>query len=345
MATRRSPHPIDPRPGSDGPANLFVTSNFSLTSNSAAIDNAWEQTADRTDILGNFEAKIGNDGWGLAGYGPRDVGAFEYGGIGGNAVGGAFRVVTTSLVPVGGATYASGGTLVTATSPTTITVTFSSDVSHSSISATDLVLSGSADNSSAPVKATSLNWIDGHTVQFNLSGPLSLPGSLNLSIAPNAIGSASGQGNLGYNDSVVLQLGNPPANVNPTPYPTPFPVTITPTPTTPSPTPTIPSLSVPVIAITPAPATAPVSPALTRAAMRRARRAARRAAHAAHRDAAHHHPAARHVAHSARAHHHVARHVVKIKAAHPRATVSLALSMAGHHHHQHHHHHHHKKSV
>ena len=43
------------------------------------------------------------DGWGLAGYGPRDVGAFEFDGTGGITLGGAFRVVTTSLVPVGGA--------------------------------------------------------------------------------------------------------------------------------------------------------------------------------------------------------------------------------------------------
>ena len=40
------------------------------------------------------------------------------------------------------------------------------------MSATDLVLSGAADNPLSPVHATSLAWIDADTVQFNLSGAL-----------------------------------------------------------------------------------------------------------------------------------------------------------------------------
>ncbi len=163
--------------------------------------------------------KINGYGWGLAGYGPRDIGAYEFDGTGGITLGGAFRVVTSSLVPVGGAPLASGGTLVTATSPTSITVEFSGNINPSSIQATDLVLSGSADNPSAPVHATSLTWIDGDTVQFNLSGPLSLPGTLDVSIAPNTINGVNGQGNLAYSDNVVLQIGTPPGVVNPTPYP------------------------------------------------------------------------------------------------------------------------------
>ena len=91
--------PIDPRPGSDGPANLFVSSDFDLTVNSAAIDNAWETTAVTTDILGNSQVKIAGYGWGLTGYGPRDIGAYEFDGTGGQPVGGSFRVVSTSLVP------------------------------------------------------------------------------------------------------------------------------------------------------------------------------------------------------------------------------------------------------
>ena len=95
--------PIDPRPGSDGPANFYIDADFQLTSISAAIDNAWEATAIPTDFLGNSQVYI-NGGLGLAGYGPRDVGAFEFDGTGGQAIGGSFRVVTTSLVPVAGAT-------------------------------------------------------------------------------------------------------------------------------------------------------------------------------------------------------------------------------------------------
>ena len=47
--------PIDPRPGSDGPANFYIDANFQLTSISAAIDNAWEATAIPTDFLGNTQ--------------------------------------------------------------------------------------------------------------------------------------------------------------------------------------------------------------------------------------------------------------------------------------------------
>ena len=46
-------YPVDARPGSDGPADLFVDADFQLTARSAAIDNAWEATAIPTDILGN----------------------------------------------------------------------------------------------------------------------------------------------------------------------------------------------------------------------------------------------------------------------------------------------------
>ena len=59
-------------------------------------------------------------GFHLPGYGPRDVGAFEYeppGTTGTTSVGGAFRVVTTSLVPDGG-TQADGSTLYVSPAPT-----------------------------------------------------------------------------------------------------------------------------------------------------------------------------------------------------------------------------------
>ncbi len=94
--------PIDPRPGSDGPANFFLDADFQLTAASAAIDNAWEATAIPTDLLGNSQVKIAGGGFGLPGYGPRDIGAFEFDGTGGIPLGGAFRVVSTSLVPIDG---------------------------------------------------------------------------------------------------------------------------------------------------------------------------------------------------------------------------------------------------
>src|SRR5262249_15136659 len=121
--------PRDPRPGSDGPADLFIDANFDLTTQSAAIDNAREATAIPTDLLGRSQVKTPNHGFGLPGYGPRDVGAYEFNGTGlTSPVGGAFRVVTTSLVPNTGAVFASGGTFITPSAPTSITVTFSGNV-------------------------------------------------------------------------------------------------------------------------------------------------------------------------------------------------------------------------
>ena len=197
--------PIDPRPGSEGPANFYIDADFELTSISAAIDNAWEATAKTTDFLGKFQVYT-NGGLGVAGYGARDVGAFEYNGVGGSAIGGSFRVVTTSLVPVGGASYAAGATYSTTTSPSSIIVTFSGAVNPADISATDLLLSGSAINPSSPVQAVSLTWIDAYTVSFNLAGQFNSSGSVNLAIAPNAVESATGAANLGYSDNVVLKI-------------------------------------------------------------------------------------------------------------------------------------------
>ena len=230
--------PIDPRPGSDGPANFYIDADFQLTSVSAAIDNAWEATAKPTDFLGNSQVTIQGAGFGLAGYGPRDVGAFEFNGTGGQGVGGAFRVVTTSLVPIGGASFAGGATDSVTSSPTSITVTFSGNVNPSDISATDLALSGSAINSASPVHATSLTWIDAHTVEFNLAGQFNTTGTVNLSIAPNSITSTTGETNPGYSDNLVLKIA-PIATPTPTPSPTstPTPISIRTTPSGPTPAP------------------------------------------------------------------------------------------------------------
>ncbi len=71
--------PYDPRPGSDGPATFLLDANFGLLSTSAAINNALESVATKTDFLGNPENPNPTTmGFKLPGYGPRDVGAFEY---------------------------------------------------------------------------------------------------------------------------------------------------------------------------------------------------------------------------------------------------------------------------
>ena len=71
--------PYDPRPGSksDGPAAFFLDANFGLLSTSAAINNALESVATKTDLLGHRENPNPTT-MGFPGYGPRDVGAFEY---------------------------------------------------------------------------------------------------------------------------------------------------------------------------------------------------------------------------------------------------------------------------
>ena len=208
--------PIDPRPGSDGPADFFIDADFQLTAASAAIDNAWEATAIPTDLLGNSQVTIPGTGLGLPGYGPRDIGAFEFDGTGGLPLGGAFRVVSTSLVPVAGQFKANGQTVGVTAAPTEVTVTFSGTVNPSSIKATDLVLSGTALNGLAPAHATSLTWIDSHTVEFNLTGSFNTGGTLDVSLAQKTVQNSQGTGVVGYTDNAVLSVGAIVQPINPT---------------------------------------------------------------------------------------------------------------------------------
>ncbi|MGB2608545.1 MAG: hypothetical protein WBC80_06185, partial [Isosphaeraceae bacterium] len=193
--------PYDPRPGSDGPATFFLDANFGLLTTSAAINNALESVAPvydglHTDLLGNLENPNPTTmEFHLPGYGPRDVGAFEYeppGTTGTTAVGGAFRVVTTSLVP-DGSTQADGSTLYVSPAPTSIIVDFSQAVDESTVQATDLLLSGSDISSLSPVQATNVTWIDNHTARFNLIGQFNPIGTVNVSLVPGSIVSVSGQ--------------------------------------------------------------------------------------------------------------------------------------------------------
>ena len=200
--------PIDPRPGSDGPANFFVDADFQLTSASAAIDNAWEATAIPTDLLGNSQVKI-SGGFGLPGYGPRDVGAFEFDGTGGDPrrrrvprrhdVAGARRrrVPTPTARPSPSprrrrrSPSRSRGTSIPATSPPP-TWSFP-DRPSTPID---------------PVHATSLTWIDADTVQFNLAGQFNTSGTLDVSLAPTRSRAPRAQATLGYSDNVVLSIGS-----------------------------------------------------------------------------------------------------------------------------------------
>ena len=87
------------------PGEFFQDANFDLTANSAAIDAALPSIA-RPSTSSTAHGS-GFAGRGFPGTGPADVGAFEFNGTGGIAVGGAFRVASTSLA-AGGAALASG---------------------------------------------------------------------------------------------------------------------------------------------------------------------------------------------------------------------------------------------
>lgn len=220
--------PRDPRPGSDGPAVFYNNGNFDLTANSAAIDRGRSNFDTGSDLLDRTRVQIrGSDP--AFNFGPTDVGAFEYKGAGGAAIGGSFRVVTTSVA--GGATYANGASIVDNLAPMSITVTLSSNVNKNSVTASDLVLSGSGVNSGNPVHATKLEWIDDHTVKFLLDGQYNSTGTVNISIPGGAITSQSGGMLPAYSDKIVLTV----PVAAPSPSTTGSTTTIAPSPT-PAPT-------------------------------------------------------------------------------------------------------------
>ena len=143
--------PIDPRPGSDGPANFFIDADFQLTVAFGGDRQRLGSHGDPDRLPGQLPGQDHRRGFGLPGYGPRDIGAFEFDGTGGDAVGGCVPGRHHLARPGRRRTYGQRQhRCVTATSPTAITVTFSGNVNPSSISATDLVLSGSAVNPAAP---------------------------------------------------------------------------------------------------------------------------------------------------------------------------------------------------
>ena len=129
-----------------------------------------------------------------------------------------FNVVTTSLSGNGSlhAADATGG-VVTEAGPTYIDVDFSDSIKASSLSPTDLVLSGNGLNPANPAKATGLAWIDDHAVRFFLSGSYNNSGTVNVSIPQGAIADASGAALVGFNDSIQLAPTIPPSPAAPVP--------------------------------------------------------------------------------------------------------------------------------
>lgn len=215
--------PRDPRPGADGPASFFIDTNFSLRSPSAAIDAANPAWAAVFDFL--FRKPVDIPGRGFPGTGPADVGAFEFNGVGGIPPGGAFRVASSSLATDGGA-RADNRALSTQVLNNEVIVNFSDYVDQGSVDPTDLVLSGDGVDSSDPVRAVGLEWIDAHTVRFLLSGRFNSSGTVSVTIPAGAVKSKFNDSLLGFSDSIQIAA----ASTNPSGPATPTPVAVTPAP-------------------------------------------------------------------------------------------------------------------
>ena len=202
--------PRDPRPTVDGPANFFLDGNFDLTQNSAAIDRSNPAYAPAVDflyrgriIVPGHAFPVGNNPANQS-VGPADVGAFEFSGTGGIPAGGqAFRIVSTSLAS-DGSTLALGQNVPATAAPSSITVDFSANVNRSTVTPNDLVISGGGVSASNPVHSTSLSWIDGHTVKFNLTGGYNKTGTVFVNIAESAVKDTQGRGNYALGDAIRL---------------------------------------------------------------------------------------------------------------------------------------------
>ena len=140
---------------------------------------------------------------------PRSLAIATVGGGSGATVGGslpigtlAFNVVNTSLDPDGGTT----GVVPQVTAPTSIDVNFSNYVDKSSVTPSDLVLSGSGLDAANPAHATSLTWVDNHTVRFLLTGGFNSNGSVKVSILAGAVTNTKGDSIAAFAES--FQLGS-----------------------------------------------------------------------------------------------------------------------------------------
>ncbi len=88
--------PVDPRPGSSGgPGNFFLGANYDLQANSAAIDAAINSDAPALDF--RYRGRIDIPNVGHTGFGPADIGAFEFAGTGGEGTGTLIGAAAPSL--------------------------------------------------------------------------------------------------------------------------------------------------------------------------------------------------------------------------------------------------------
>jgi large repetitive protein len=127
-----------------------------------------------------------------------------------------FNVVTTSLSNNGTEESAgSSGGLVTEPGPAFIDVDFSDDINATSLTAADLVLSGTGLSAGNPAHVSSLGWIDDHAVRFYLSGGYNNSGTLTFSIPQGSITDLAGAALAAFSDTVLIGTTSTPTQTPP----------------------------------------------------------------------------------------------------------------------------------
>ena len=121
-----------------------------------------------------------------------------------------FSVVNTSVSSDDSAGSSTASTaLTTEPGPAFIDINFSDSIKPSTLSPTDLVLSGSGLSQVNPAHATSYAWIDDHAVRFYLSGGYKNGGTVTVSVPQGALTDTSGASLVGFGNT--FQVGTPPA--------------------------------------------------------------------------------------------------------------------------------------
>ncbi|WP_435005816.1 Ig-like domain-containing protein [Tundrisphaera lichenicola] len=241
----------DPRPNGDSPPVFFLDGNYDLTARSVAINAGNNAVSPATDFLYRAPVKIAGKGFANTGpasigaYYYKGTGGPTAGGgtgsgsgglpinlaartaataavqsgvvssIGGGAAIGTkkFNVIETSLSTQGTSSASDvPGVVASEAAPSFIDINFSNYIDASTLTPSDLVLSGSGIDPANPAHATGLTWIDGHAVRFLLSGAFRNGGNVNVSIAPGAVSSDTGTLLAGYNDIFKVASGGTSSN-------------------------------------------------------------------------------------------------------------------------------------
>ena len=181
--------PFDPRPGADGPGEFFQDANFDLTSASAAIDAALPCVRPALRFPLPWRVRF------PAGASPAPARP--------TSAPSSSRAREASLSVVRSASPPPRSPPAALRLPTAAPSPSATGQRHhgrllrvvnqSTVKPTDLVISGNGVNASDPAHATSLTWIDAHTVEFMLSGSFNTCGTVNVSIPAGSVQSLDHQ--------------------------------------------------------------------------------------------------------------------------------------------------------